>query len=76
MQRPEVVDLKNNIETVLRLFNPDPDHPEMQAPEIRDIESRINSRLNRIIAGKVSIRTSDVDIEPILLPSTYLVLKD
>jgi putative ATP-dependent endonuclease of OLD family len=76
MQRPEVVDLKNNIETVLRLFNPNPDHPEMQAPEIRDIESRINSRLNRIIGGKVSIRTSDVDIEPILLPSTYLVLKD
>ncbi|MFI5176759.1 MAG: ATP-dependent endonuclease, partial [Terriglobia bacterium] len=76
MQRPEVVELKHNIEAVLRLFNPDPDHPEMQAPEIRDVEDRINSRLNRVIAGTVSIRTSEVEIEPLLLPSTYLVLKD
>ena len=76
MQRPEIHDLKYMIENVLRLFNPDPEHPEMQAPEIRDVEDRINSRLNRVIGGTVSIRTSDVEIEPILLPSTYLVLKD
>jgi len=76
MQRPEILDLKYKIESVLRLFNPDPEHPEMQATEIRDVEDRINSRLNRVIGGTVSIRTSDVEIEPFLLPSTYLVLKD
>lgn len=76
MQRPEVIDLKDRIATVLRLFNPDPQHPEAQAEEIRDIENRINGRLNEIIAGTVAIKTSNVDVESMLLPSTYLVLKD
>jgi len=76
MQRPEIVDLKYKIESVLRLFNPDPEHPELQAEEIRDVQARINSRLNQVIGGTVSIRTSEIEIESMLLPSTYLVLKD
>jgi len=30
MQRPEILDLKTRIEEVLRLFRPDPGHPERQ----------------------------------------------
>jgi putative ATP-dependent endonuclease of OLD family len=76
MRRPEVVELKRSIEAVLRLFNPDPDHPEFQAQEIRELEARINDRLNRVIRGNVAIRTSEAEIEPMLLPNTRLVLKD
>jgi putative ATP-dependent endonuclease of OLD family len=76
MQRQEVIDLKNRIEVVLGLFNPDPAHPELQAQEIRELQNRINIRLNEVIAGSVSIKTSPVEIESMLLPSTYLVLKD
>jgi energy-coupling factor transporter ATP-binding protein EcfA2 len=76
MARPEVIELKQRIEAVLKLFSPDPEHPENQAEEIRDIQDRINRRLNEVITGQVAIRTSAVEIEPMLLPSTHLVLKD
>ena len=76
MQRQEFIDLKNRIEVVLSLFNPDPAHPELQAQEIRELQNRINTRLNEVIAGSVSIKTSAVEVESMLLPSTYLVLKD
>jgi putative ATP-dependent endonuclease of the OLD family len=76
VRRPEIIELRRGIDAVLRLFSPDPDHPEVQAQEIRDVEDRINARLNQVIAGTVAIRTSEVEIEPILLPSTHLVLKD
>jgi len=76
MARREVVELKQRIEAVLKLFSPDPDHPEQQAEEIRDVEDRINNRLKEVITGQVAIRTSAVEIEPMLLPSTHLVLKD
>ena len=76
MERPEIVDLKNRIETVLRLFNPDVEHPEAQAQEIKDLQDRINARLREIINGTVSIKTSDVEVESMLLPSTHLVLRD
>jgi predicted ATP-dependent endonuclease of OLD family len=76
LQRQEFVDLKNRIQAVLSLFNPDPDHPELQAQEIRDLQNRINIRLQEIISGTVSIRTSAVEVESMLLPSTHLVLKD
>lgn len=76
MARAEVVELKQRIEAVLKLFSPDPVHPENQAQEIRDIQDRINERLNEVITGEVAIRTSAVEIEPMLLPSTHLVLKD
>jgi hypothetical protein len=76
LSRPEIRELKGRIEAVLRLFSPDPDHPEVQAAEIRDVEGRINARLNQVIGGTVAIRTSEVEIEPMLLPSTHLVIKD
>ena len=76
MRRPEVIELKRSIEAVLSLFNPDPAHPERQAGEIREIETRINRKLNQVIAGSVAIRTSEADIEPMLLPNTRLVLRD
>jgi len=76
MRRPEVVELRRQIENVLKLFCPDPEHPECQAIEIRDIQDRINERLNDVIGGITSIKTSDPDIRPILLPSTTLVIKD
>jgi predicted ATP-dependent endonuclease of OLD family len=76
MQRPEVNELKQIIERVLRLFSPDPDHPELQAQEIRDLQDRINKRLNEVISGIVTIKTSDIEIEPMILPSTTLMLRD
>jgi predicted ATP-dependent endonuclease of OLD family len=76
MQRPEVLELKARFEEVLRLFRPDPEHPDRQAQEIRELEDRINSRLNEIIGGIVSIETTEPDIRPVLLPSTVLVLQD
>lgn len=76
MQRPEVVELRNQIEAVLELFRPDPEHPERQAEEIRDLQNRINERLNEVIGGIASIKTSEPDIRPMLLPSTTLAMKD
>jgi energy-coupling factor transporter ATP-binding protein EcfA2 len=74
--RPEVQELRKQIEAVLKLFRPDPEHPELQAEEIRDIQQRINQRLNQVIGGVASIRTVEPDIKPFLLPSTTLVIKD
>ena len=76
VRRPEILELRRQIEVVLRLFNPNPDHPEVQAEEIREVEERINARLNQVIGGTVAIRTSEVEIEPMLLPSTHLLIKD
>jgi putative ATP-dependent endonuclease of OLD family len=76
MNRVEVVELRQRIQAVLRLFNPDPNHPEVQAEEIREVQDRINAKLNQVIGGTVAIRTSEIEIEPMLLPSTRLVLKD
>jgi predicted ATPase len=76
VRRPEIIELKNRIEAVLKLFSPDPDHPEVQAEEVRDIQERINAKLNQVIGGIVAIRTSEVEIEPMLLPSTHLVVRD
>jgi energy-coupling factor transporter ATP-binding protein EcfA2 len=75
-RRTEIVELKQKIEAVLRLFRPDPEHPELQAAEIRDIQDRINRKLNEVVGGVASIRTTEPDLHPILLPSTTLVLKD
>ncbi|MDO8742761.1 MAG: AAA family ATPase [bacterium] len=76
MQRPEVLELKARLDAVLRLFSPDPTNGNGQAEEIRDLENRINTRLNEVVGGIVSIETSEVDIRPILLPSTELMLRD
>jgi hypothetical protein len=76
MQRPEVQALQTQLNAVLRLFRPDPDHPEHQAPEIRQLEQRINDQLGTVIGGAVTIETTPSDIQPMLLPSTTLALRD
>lgn len=76
MQRPEVIGLKEQFEKVLKLFRPEPDHPELQAAEIRAVEDTINRKLNEISGGQVKIRTTEPDIQPMLLPSTTLVIRD
>jgi energy-coupling factor transporter ATP-binding protein EcfA2 len=74
--RREFQALRESIANVLKLFNPDPDHPELQAQEIREVEERINARLDQVIGGTVKIRTSDPDVQPMILPSTTLALRD
>ncbi len=76
MQRPEVAGLKAHIESVLKLFRLNPEDPDAQAREIREVEDRINKRLNEVVGGIVSIETVDPDIRPVLLPSTTLMLRD
>ena len=76
MGRPEVIALRTQLDQVLRLFRPDPEHPENQAEEIRALQARVNERLNEVIGGVVSIETSEPDIRPVLIPSTTLVLRD
>ena len=76
LQRPEVTALKAQMEEVLKLFRFDPRNPDGQASEIRDVEKRINEKLNEVTGGIVSIETSEPDIRPVLLPSTELLLKD
>ncbi len=76
VRRPELIQLRAQMEAVLKLFRPDPEHPENQAVEIKELENRINTQLNQVIAGLASITTNEPDIRPILLPSTNLVLKD
>jgi hypothetical protein len=74
--RPEIIQLQKQMETVLSLFRADPEHPENQADEIKELELRINTQLNQVIGGIASIKTNDLDIRPVLLHSTTLVLKD
>ena len=76
MQREEIQALKRSIDGVLKLFSPDPDHPDLQAVEVRDVQRRINERLNEVITGFVTIRTSAPEVEPMILPSTALTLRD
>ncbi len=76
MQRPEVQQLRANIEAVLRLFRPNPAQPESQAEEIRQVQARINEGLAQIIGGTAKINTTEPDIQSFLMPSTSLVIKD
>ena len=76
MARPEVVELREKFQAVLDLFRPDLEHPERQAEEIKELQDRINERLNEVIGGIASIITEEPDIRPILLPSTQLVIRD
>ena len=76
VRRPELIQLRAQMEAVLKLFRPDPEHPENQAVEIKELENRINTQLNQVVAELASITTNEPDIRTILLPSTNLVLKD
>jgi len=76
LNRIEVVELKSKVEEVLALFRPNRDHPETQAPEIRDIQEKINKGLELITGGVAEITTAEPDIKPLLLPSTTLELRE
>jgi predicted ATP-dependent endonuclease of OLD family len=75
-QRQEVIELQNAMKKVLDLFSPDPEHPELQAAEIRELEAKINAGLSEVISGKAKIRTEAPDINSLLLPNTELVVRD
>jgi putative ATP-dependent endonuclease of the OLD family len=74
--RPEVAELRRGIEDVMRLFRSDPDQPDRQAQEIRDVQEKINRSLNDVISATVAIRTAPIEIEPLILPNTLLVVRD
>src|SRR4030095_3596377 len=61
---------------VLALFRPHEDHPGRQAQEIRDLQDRINLRLNEVVGGHALIRTDAPELRSMVLPSTSLVLRD
>ena len=75
-QRQEVIELKEAMQRVLDLFCPDPNHPENQAQEIRDLEEKINEGLREVIGGEARIRTEAPDVNSMLLPNTSLVVRD
>ena len=75
-QRQEVIELKEAMQRVLNLFCPDPNHPENQAQEIRDLEAKINEGLREVIGGEARIRTEAPDVNSMLLPNTSLVVRD
>lgn len=75
MGRPEITELRAKMKDVLALFNPDPEHPELQAVEVREIQTKINEFLNEVVAGSVRIATKEPDLQPLLLPNTTLIMK-
>jgi putative ATP-dependent endonuclease of OLD family len=75
-QRPEMVALQVALDDVLALFRPDPANPQRQAHEVRDLQDRINLRLNEVIGGQALIRTEAPELRTMVLPSTSLVIRD
>lgn len=75
-QRPEMLALKTALESVLKLFRPDEQHPENQATEIRALQARINQGLSEVIGGEALISTEPPEIRALVMPSTSLVIKD
>jgi putative ATP-dependent endonuclease of OLD family len=74
MQRAEIQRLREDIAAVFKLFSPDPEHPELQAPEIREIQESINIHLNEIVGGSVRIATREANMQPLFLPNTTLMM--
>jgi predicted ATP-dependent endonuclease of OLD family len=75
-QRPEMQALKNALNAVLELFQPDAEHPERQAEEIRDLQTRINQGLADVIGGQAYIKTEPPELRTLVMPSTSLLIKD
>lgn len=75
-QRPEMAALKQALDAVLELFQPDELHPEHQADEIRELQTRINQGLSDVIGGQALIRTEAPELQALVMPSTSLVIKD
>jgi predicted ATP-dependent endonuclease of OLD family len=75
-QRPEMTALKGAIDAVLQLFRPDELHPERQAVEILELQTKINEGLSEIIGGQALIKTEPPELHTLVMPSTSLVIKD
>lgn len=73
-RRDEVRQLQEHLKLVLELICP-PDGAE-PAEEIRDLLLRLNEKLNTMIPGRVSLRTDEPNLKPIVMPSTRLVVND
>jgi putative ATP-dependent endonuclease of OLD family len=75
-KRSEVQELSAALQKVMELFRPNEAHPERQAEEIRVLQKRINDGLNEVIGGKALIKTEQLELQSMLLPSTSLVIRD
>ena len=76
MQRAELAKLKDELKKTLDLIGLDDSDPAKQAKEIRDVQDEINKRLDAVITGIVSIHIDPVQIPDVILPSTYLLVRD
>lgn len=76
MQRVEFVKLKDELQKTLELIGMDDADPTKQAQEIRDVQDQINQRLDAVISGIVSIHIDPLQIPEVILPSTYLLVRD
>ena len=75
-RRPEILALKVALQAVMELFRPIDAHPEHQAEEIRELQESISKGLNEVIGGKALIKTQQLELQSMLLPSTSLVIRD
>lgn len=76
MQRAELAKLKDELQKTLDLIGMDDADPSKQAQEIRDVQDQINQKLDAVISGIVSIHIDPLEIPEIILPSTYLLVRD
>lgn len=76
MQRAELANLKIELQKTLDLIGMDESDPTKQAQEIRDVQDQINERLDAVISGIVSIHIDPLQIPEVVLPSTYLLVRD
>lgn len=76
MQRVELARLKDELQKTLDLIGMDESDPTKQAQEIRDVQDQINQRLDAVISGIVSIHIDPLQIPEVILPSTYLLVRD
>lgn len=76
-QRPEFIQLNEQIMRVKALFKPVPEHPEWQkAQEIQDLEDAISGKLADIIDATAHIETTELSIPDVILPATALKIDD
>ena len=76
-QRPEFIELNQQIERVKALFTPNPAHPEWtQATEIERLQADITAKLSEIIDAQARIETTELDIRTVIMPATVLKIDD
>ncbi len=76
MQRQELATLKDELQKTLDLIGMDESDPTKQAQEVRNLQDQINQRLDAVISGFVSIHIDPLQIPEVILPSTYLLVRD